>query len=105
MQFPILSIIVFTPIISGLLILLIPGDRKAEIRVAALAAASIRANPFCMAIFLIQLGDRWLSIYRKLPLAARAGNFIYRRSERDEYTTRAFDRSGDVYRSLDLLGD
>ena len=41
MQFPILSIIVFTPIISGLLILLIPGDRKAEIRVAALAAASI----------------------------------------------------------------
>ena len=63
MQFPILSIIVFTPIISGLLILLIPGDRKAEIRVAALAAATHRASPFCLAVLLIQLGDRWLSIY------------------------------------------
>ncbi|OQY89584.1 MAG: NADH-quinone oxidoreductase subunit M, partial [Anaerolineae bacterium UTCFX2] len=38
MQFPILSFIVFTPIVAGLLILLIPEDRKAEVRVAALAA-------------------------------------------------------------------
>ena len=41
MPFPILSVIIFTPIISGLLILLIPGDRKTEIRVTALAAAFI----------------------------------------------------------------
>lgn len=40
MQFPILSVIVFTPIVAGLLILLIPEDRKTEIRVAALAAAT-----------------------------------------------------------------
>lgn len=40
MQFPVLSVIVFTPIISGLLILLIPSDRKNEVRVAALAAAT-----------------------------------------------------------------
>jgi len=40
MQFPILSVIVFTPIIAGLLILLIPADRKTEVRVAALAAAA-----------------------------------------------------------------
>jgi NADH-quinone oxidoreductase subunit M len=40
MQFPILSIIVFTPIIAGVLILLIPGNRKTEIRVVALAAAT-----------------------------------------------------------------
>jgi NADH-quinone oxidoreductase subunit M len=39
MPFPILSIIVFTPIITGMLILLIPGERKTEIRMAALAAA------------------------------------------------------------------
>jgi NADH-quinone oxidoreductase subunit M len=37
--FPFLSVIIFTPIISGLLILLIPGERKTEIRVTALAAA------------------------------------------------------------------
>lgn len=40
MQFPILSVIVFTPIVSGLLILLIPGERKNEVRVTALAAAT-----------------------------------------------------------------
>lgn len=40
MQFPILSVIIFTPIIVGMLLLLIPGDRKDEIRVAALAAAA-----------------------------------------------------------------
>jgi|WetSurSiteA1Bulk_404760.scaffolds.fasta_scaffold00333_11 NADH-quinone oxidoreductase subunit M len=41
MQFPILSVIVFTPIIAGMLILLIPSDRKSEVRVTALAAATI----------------------------------------------------------------
>jgi NADH-quinone oxidoreductase subunit M len=41
MQFPILSFIVFTPIVAGLLILLIPGERKTEIRMAALAAGAI----------------------------------------------------------------
>ncbi|MEN6299234.1 MAG: proton-conducting transporter membrane subunit, partial [Anaerolineaceae bacterium] len=40
MQFPILSVIVFTPIVAGLLILLIPADRKTEVRVTALAAAT-----------------------------------------------------------------
>jgi NADH-quinone oxidoreductase subunit M len=41
MEFPILSVIVFTPILAGLLILLIPAERKAEVRVAALAAATL----------------------------------------------------------------
>src|SRR4030043_2438142 len=41
MQFPILSVIVLTPIIAGIVILLIPSDRKTEARVFALAAATI----------------------------------------------------------------
>jgi NADH-quinone oxidoreductase subunit M len=40
MQFPVLSVIVFTPIIAAIIILLIPSDRKTETRVAALAAAT-----------------------------------------------------------------
>jgi NADH-quinone oxidoreductase subunit M len=40
MQFPILSVIVFTPILAGLLIFLMPAERKDEIRVTALAAAT-----------------------------------------------------------------
>ncbi|HWQ83189.1 MAG TPA: hypothetical protein VN363_01405, partial [Anaerolineales bacterium] len=39
MQFPILSAIVFLPIITALILLMIPGERKTEIRVTALAAA------------------------------------------------------------------
>ncbi len=41
MDFPILSVIVFAPLVAGLLLLLIPGERKSEIRVAALAAATV----------------------------------------------------------------
>jgi NADH-quinone oxidoreductase subunit M len=41
MQFPVLSVIVFTPLVAGMLILLIPADRKTEVRVTALAAATI----------------------------------------------------------------
>jgi NADH-quinone oxidoreductase subunit M len=41
MQFPILSVIVFTPILAGLLIFMLPAERKAEIRVTALAAATL----------------------------------------------------------------
>jgi NADH-quinone oxidoreductase subunit M len=39
MNFPVLSFIVFTPIVAGMLILLFPKDRKNEVRVTALAAA------------------------------------------------------------------
>lgn len=41
MQFPFLSVIIFTPILTGMLLLLIPGERRTEIRVTALAAAFI----------------------------------------------------------------
>ncbi|MGD2155438.1 MAG: NADH-quinone oxidoreductase subunit M [Anaerolineales bacterium] len=41
MQFPILSVIVFTPLITGIIILFFPGERKAEIRVTALAASTL----------------------------------------------------------------
>ncbi len=41
MQFPILSFIVFTPIVASLLILMIPAERKNEVRVVALAAGAL----------------------------------------------------------------
>ncbi len=40
MEFPILSFIVFTPIAAGMLLLVFPAERKTEIRVTALAAAT-----------------------------------------------------------------
>ncbi|MCD6400561.1 MAG: NADH-quinone oxidoreductase subunit M [Anaerolineales bacterium] len=41
MQFPVISVIVFTPIITSLLLLIMPGNRKTEIRVTSLAAAAL----------------------------------------------------------------
>ena len=41
MAFPILSVIVFIPAVAGVIILLMPEDRKTEIRVTALAAAAV----------------------------------------------------------------
>jgi NADH-quinone oxidoreductase subunit M len=41
MQFPLLSIIIFTPLLAGLVILLIPARYKTAVKVTALAAASI----------------------------------------------------------------
>ncbi|MCJ7708761.1 MAG: NADH-quinone oxidoreductase subunit M, partial [Anaerolineales bacterium] len=41
MSFPILSVIVFTPITAGLVLFLLPGERKGLIRGVALAAASL----------------------------------------------------------------
>ncbi|MDD5370201.1 MAG: NADH-quinone oxidoreductase subunit M, partial [Anaerolineaceae bacterium] len=41
MQFPILSAIVFTPLIAGLIMLLLPAERKQEVRMTAVAAAAI----------------------------------------------------------------
>src|SRR5690554_1242313 len=40
MQFPVLSVIVFTPLVPAVIMLLIPADRKTEVRVTALAAAT-----------------------------------------------------------------
>lgn len=41
MHFPILSIIIFTPLIAGLLILALPAERKTEVKCVALAASVI----------------------------------------------------------------
>jgi len=41
MQFPLLSVIIFIPLVAGVLILFLPADRKTEVRVIALAASVV----------------------------------------------------------------
>ncbi len=41
MIFPVLSVIVFTPVVAALIILMIPAQRKTEVRSVALAAAAV----------------------------------------------------------------
>ena len=71
MQFPIISVIVFTPIIAGLLILLIPANRKTEVRMAALAAASFALLLSIWLYFAYDLqtaGYQFIEKYEWLPI-------------------------------------
>ena len=103
MQFPILSVIVFTPIVAGLLILLIPAERKTEIRVAALAAARLRCA-LDLGLFFLRYRRWWLPVHRKIYLAAGAGHLLPRRYGWDERSAGLAHRYRDVHRGLDLLG-
>jgi len=70
MQFPILSIIVFTPIVTGLLILLIPADRKTEVRMAALASGAFALILSIIAYFSYDIsaaGYQFVEKYEWLP--------------------------------------
>ncbi len=70
MVFPILSVIVFTPIVSGMLILLMPAERKREVRVTALAAASFALLLSLWVFFTYDkqiAGYQFQEVYRWLP--------------------------------------
>jgi NADH-quinone oxidoreductase subunit M len=70
MQFPILSVIVFIPILSGMLILLMPGHRKDEIRVIALAASLVALGLSAWAYFAYDIsaaGYQFVEKYEWLP--------------------------------------
>jgi NADH-quinone oxidoreductase subunit M len=70
MPFPILSVIVFTPILVGMLILLMPGERKNEIRVMALAAATFALLLSVWAYFSYDMqvgGYQFIEKYAWLP--------------------------------------
>jgi NADH-quinone oxidoreductase subunit M len=70
MQFPILSFIVFTPIVAAVLILLIPGERKTEIRMAALGAATLALMLSVWAYFSYDIsagGYQFVEKYSWLP--------------------------------------
>jgi len=70
MTFPILSIIVFTPIVAGMLILLFPAERKTEVRVTALAAATFALILSVWVYFnydSVAAGYQFQEAYRWLP--------------------------------------
>ncbi len=70
MQFPILSVVVFTPLVAGLIILLIPEERKTEVRMAALAAASFALILSIWAYFAYDInagGYQFVERYTWLP--------------------------------------
>jgi NADH-quinone oxidoreductase subunit M len=72
MQFPILSVIVFTPIVTAIILLLIPSDRKTEVRVTALAAAAFALLLSIWAYFSYDIsagGYQFLEKYSWLPSA------------------------------------
>ena len=70
MQFPILSVIVLTPIIAGMIILLVPKDRKDIVRYIALSAASLDLLLSIVVYFSYRIsigGYQFLEHYNWLP--------------------------------------
>jgi NADH-quinone oxidoreductase subunit M len=70
MHFPILSVIVLTPIIAGMIILLVPKDRKNIVRYIALSAASIDLLLSVIVYFSYHIstgGYQFLEKYNWLP--------------------------------------
>jgi NADH-quinone oxidoreductase subunit M len=70
MQFPILSVIVFIPILTSLLLFLMPGERKEEIRVTALAASLLALGLSAWAYFSYDIaagGYQFVEKYEWLP--------------------------------------
>ncbi len=73
MTFPILSIIVFTPIATGLLILLFPAERKTAIRVAALTAAAIDLGLSLVAYVSYDMAAGGYQMIEKIPWIPQLG--------------------------------
>lgn len=73
MQFPILSVIVFTPILAAVLILLIPAERKTEVRVTALAAATFALALSVWAYFAYDVGAGGYQFIEKYPWLPQLG--------------------------------
>jgi NADH-quinone oxidoreductase subunit M len=70
MHFPILSVIVLTPIIAGMIILLVPKDRKNAVRYIALSAATIDLVLSVIVYFSYQIstgGYQFVEKYDWLP--------------------------------------
>jgi len=70
MQFPVLSVIVFVPVIAGVIILLLPKERLTEIRMAALAAAFIAMALAAWVYFsydIASAGYQFVEEYQWLP--------------------------------------
>ncbi len=70
MPFPILSVIVFTPIVAAVIILLLPSTRKTEVRVTALAAATFAMLLSIWAYFAYDIaagGYQFIEKYSWLP--------------------------------------
>jgi len=67
MLFPILSVIIFTPLIAGVIILLLPANRKTEVRVIALAAASVTLALSVWAYFSYNIPAGGYQLVEKIP--------------------------------------
>jgi len=67
MTFPILSIIVFTPIVAGLLILLLPAERKNLTRGVALLAAAVALLLSVVAYFSYDIPQGGYQMVEKIP--------------------------------------
>ncbi len=104
MQFPIISVIVFIPIITGMLILLFPSERKTEIRVTALAASAVALGLSTWLYFSYDVDTAGYQFVEKVYLAKGIGHFLLCRRRRHEHAVGLADWHCDVHRCVNLMG-
>jgi NADH-quinone oxidoreductase subunit M len=73
MAFPVLSVIVFTPIVTGVILLLIPGDRHREIRLVALMAATVTLLLSIWSYFSYDVAQGGYQFVSKIPWVPALG--------------------------------
>ena len=74
MTFPILSIIVFTPIVAGVIILLLPAERKGWIRGVALLASAVALLLSVVAYFSYDIPQGGYQMVQKIPWLPACGD-------------------------------
>jgi NADH-quinone oxidoreductase subunit M len=102
MTFPILSIIVFTPIVAGLIIMLLPAGRKALIRGVALAASTLALALSVIAYFSYDIARGGYQMVEKIPWLPSWG--ISYHVGVDGLSRWCADRRGHVHRRSHLVG-
>ena len=77
MQFPILSVIIFTPLVAGIIILMLPAARKTEVKVVALAAAAVTLVFAVWAYFSYNVPAGGYQLVEKVPWLPALGISYY----------------------------
>ena len=104
MQFPILSVTIFAPLIAGLIILLLPAGRKAKSRSPPWRPRRCPSSFLLWTFLSLRFQRRGIPVHRKSALAAGAGHLLLPGNRWDHRPAAAAWRDRGRVRRLDLVG-
>ena len=100
MQFPVLSVIALTPVIVGALIMLFPAERKNEVRVAALAGATVCLLLSIFVYFNYDIAAGGYQFVEKYPWVAALGINYHVGVNAQNTTLTVVDFARDIHKKM-----